>query len=399
MKNEPSPHVPVSAPRKMLSTWEWLPLGLVLALAVIFHITVPGSALNRFAFWVGLGFIPGALWRLLGRSAWNVHRICFALALVAFVLENPALRPDVGALAKIGEHWELVALGVVVSFSQPFWGAIRIHRLLIDSGIDIKPLETLKLCFVGSFFNIFLPGATGGDAYRIYAIAKGYRARLGPAIASVTLDRFLGLPSLILVVLLGMALDCHFLLSNRILSKLTPFIFGSGVVCLLLLVYLALAGRTHRRNSESGFLNVKDEAAGWGRRLHTILATNVKRSSTLPLTLLYGFLSHVACILACLFFGIALGVEGVSELRYFLIVPMAMAINAIPGAPGGVGQGELAMATLLDMAHPGGINAQAGVVLMLLLRLSNLLIGVVGGVIYAMGKGAARAEDGNTAWR
>ena len=374
-------------PRATPSKWEWVPIIALAALAVVyFSFAKPGGAVSRFAFFVGLGLVPGALWRLAGRSSWNVHRVFFAASLIAFVLNNPELRPNRDTWAKIVENWPIVTLGFLISFTQPLWGMLRTQRLLTDSGVKISKYDSLKLCLSGSFFNIFLPGSTGGDAYRVYAITHGYRTKLGPAIASITLDRLLGLPSLILVVLLGMLLDYDFFRGNRILAGLIPFISVAGGVCLVLVIYLAFAGKARRREDWGRPYESADTPLGWLRRTHVMIATNVKRPATLPLALWYGFMSHIACIAACLFFGVALGVKGVPALRYFLIVPMAMTINSIPGAPGGVGQGELAMATLLDMAAPGQGNAQEGVMVMLLFRLSNMVLGVIGGAFYAMGK-------------
>ncbi len=378
---------PVPAAKAAPSRWEWLPVALIAGLGVTYFLTAPDSALNRFSFWVALGLIPGTIWRLAGHSSWNVHRVFFAVSLVTFVLQNPALRPDAETLRKIDDSWGLVIVGFFVSFTQPLWGMLRTQRLLVDSGVVISHWDSLKLCLCGSFFNIFLPGSTGGDAYRVYAITRGYRKKLAPAIASITLDRLLGLPSLIVVVALGMLLDYRFFSGNRVLSKLVPFISVTGAVCLALVGYLAFAGRTRRRHDWSRrHLAEKGKPPGWFKRTHAMIATNVKRPATLPLALFYGFMSHIACIVSCLCFGLALGVEGVPPLRYFLIIPMAMTINSIPGAPGGVGQGELAMATLLEMAGPGDANAQAGVMIMLLFRITNMLMGLIGGVFYAMGK-------------
>jgi uncharacterized membrane protein YbhN (UPF0104 family) len=179
-----------------------------------------------------------------------------------------------------------------------------------------------------------------------------------------------------------MVLDYDFFRRNTLLYGLVPFIALAGAVCLVLVVYLAFAGKTGRRPDDGN----RDEPQGWCKRTHAMIAANVTRPATLPLALWYGFMSHLACIVACVCLGVALGVEGVPALRYFLIIPMAMAINAIPGAPGGVGQGELAMATLLDMAAPGHGNAQIGVMVMLLFRLTNMLMGLAGGLYYAMGR-------------
>ncbi len=367
-----------------ISKWEWLPIAALAILTVLYctlSSSTPNSPLARFALCVSLGLVPGTLWRLTGRSSWTIHRIFFAVSLIAFVLNNPDLRPNKNIWTRIADNSLPVLLGFLASFTQPLWGMLRTQRLLVDSGVTISKYEALKLCLSGSFFNIFLPGSTGGDAYRVYAITKGNRAPIAPAIASITLDRLLGLPSLILVVLMGMALDYEFFRTNRILSSLIPFISIAGAACIALVAYLAAAGKSRRGKGEE-----KEPPAGRLARIHAMIAANVTRPATLPLALWYGFMSHLACICSCMLFGIALGVLGVPSLRYFLIVPMAMTINAIPGAPGGVGQGELAMATLLDMAAPGLGNAQEGVMVMLLFRLSNMILGLAGGAYYAMGK-------------
>ncbi|MCC8179863.1 MAG: flippase-like domain-containing protein, partial [Planctomycetes bacterium] len=332
---------------KGISKWEWLPPIAVAVLAAVYFLTATGSTANRFALFVGLGLVPGSLWRLAGKPSWNIHRLFFALALIIFVLDNPKLRPDAESWLMIKRNWGLVAIGFVISFTQPLWGMLRTHRLLIDGGIVITYFNSLKLCLSGNFFNIFLPGSTGGDAYRVWAITDGYKKRLAPAIASITLDRLLGLPSLILVVVFGMLVDYDFFLQHRMLAGLIPFLAGAGVLCIVLVVYLMFAGKSGRRIASMS----EDEASRLGkppgrlRRMHLRISANIKRPATLPLALFYGFMSHLACIAACQCFGLALNVQGIPMWRYYLIIPLVMTINSIPGAPGGVGQGELAMAT------------------------------------------------------
>ena len=121
-------------------------------------------------------------------------------------------------------------------------------------------------------------------------------------------------------------------------------------------------------------------------RVHRLLSVGISRTWTLPVVLGWGFLSHIVVSVACCLFGMAIGIEGISVLQYFLLVPLALCINAIPGAPGGVGQGEIAMAALFELASPGHGNSQAGVAVMLLLRIANTLVGLAGGVFYATGK-------------
>lgn len=63
----------------------------------------------------------------------------------------------------------------------------------------------LRLTFVGTFFNAFLPTGVGGDAYKAMQIVpRGGRAR---AAASVLLDRYSGLVGLAVVAFVALATD------------------------------------------------------------------------------------------------------------------------------------------------------------------------------------------------
>ncbi|MFP5224744.1 MAG: lysylphosphatidylglycerol synthase transmembrane domain-containing protein [Actinomycetota bacterium] len=70
---------------------------------------------------------------------------------------------------------------------------------------SFPPMRILRLTFVGTFFNAFLPTGVGGDAYKTMRIVgRGERAR---AAASVLLDRYSGLVGLAVVGFIAMAAD------------------------------------------------------------------------------------------------------------------------------------------------------------------------------------------------
>lgn len=63
----------------------------------------------------------------------------------------------------------------------------------------------LRLTFVGTFFNAFLPTGVGGDAYKaVRVVTKGTRSN---AAASVLLDRYSGLVGLAVVAFAAVAID------------------------------------------------------------------------------------------------------------------------------------------------------------------------------------------------
>jgi uncharacterized membrane protein YbhN (UPF0104 family) len=89
--------------------------------------------------------------------------------------------------------WGLFILGVIVR-------ALRWRVLLQALGLRRPLSELVYWYFVGGFFNVLLPTGFGGDAVRAAELAQD-TGRLGPAVNSVIVDRYLGL-----IVLLGMGL-------------------------------------------------------------------------------------------------------------------------------------------------------------------------------------------------
>ena len=93
------------------------------------------------------------------------------------------------SLPWLAAAWVLFLIGVVVR-------AIRWQVLL--KSLDVhRPLRELVLWyFAGSFFNVMLPTGFGGDAVRVVELSQDTQ-RVGAALNSVVVDRYLGLMSLL----------------------------------------------------------------------------------------------------------------------------------------------------------------------------------------------------------
>jgi len=81
-------------------------------------------------------------------------------------------------------------------------GWLQWHVLLRASGVDMPRGRTFRFYFIGLFFNNFLPANIGGDAVKVYDLA-----RLGQSpyqvIAVTLLDRLLGVFSLCLLAVIA----------------------------------------------------------------------------------------------------------------------------------------------------------------------------------------------------
>ena len=60
-------------------------------------------------------------------------------------------------------------------------------------GLPFGFLDAVRIGFIGLFFNLFAFGVIGSDALRAFYVTRQVRHRVTEAIASVFLDRFIGL--------------------------------------------------------------------------------------------------------------------------------------------------------------------------------------------------------------
>lgn len=120
----------------------------------------------------------------------NLLKIAISLGALAYVLLTLDWPTLVAAVRDV--RWGYVGAAFVLVFAGIALRAVRWMALL--NGLDIHvPLGRLvKLYFVGTFFNAFLPTGLGGDTIR--AVELAHDTQKGPeAVGTVVVDRATGL--------------------------------------------------------------------------------------------------------------------------------------------------------------------------------------------------------------
>lgn len=113
--------------------------------------------------------------------------------------------------------------------------AFRFRDFLRVPGIELAPFTAVKLCYVGMFYNLFLPGGIGGDGYKVYLLKKHYADHsLKKVVSAALLDRVSGM---IALVFLAMIL---FLMTSAGESVKGPWllVFIAAILLFYPLVYL-----------------------------------------------------------------------------------------------------------------------------------------------------------------
>ena len=290
------------------------------------------------------------------------------------------LRTLGGRLASEGVTVTLVVLALVVLALVTAW---RWRWLVEALGLALSAGAAVRYTLYGIFFNLVVPGATGGDVVKAYYAAK----RTGvptKAVVSVFVDRAVGLFALVLfagVILYSspgnVAWDAPRLLVSLVLA-------GACVGGVLVL------SRRVRRALGLSALFLKLPFQGIWREVDAAFALYRRRPGALGLGLLVSFVNHAGTAVLAFVLARALGLSVVRLSDCLALVPVTSLLSAIPLLPGGWGVGELAFAYFFA---PVGVAPSEAVALSVVLRLAILTSGLPGGVLWVLSKEHARRAD------
>ena len=96
--------------------------------------------------------------------------------------------------------WWWLFLSVVAFAFSKFLASFRLNIYFKNIGIHLSNKQNIRLYWLGMFYNLFLPGAISGDAYKVVLLTRKYDVSYKKITAAVLLDRFSGLLALGLIL-------------------------------------------------------------------------------------------------------------------------------------------------------------------------------------------------------
>lgn len=255
---------------------------------------------------------------------------------------------------------------------------LRWQWLLQAQGVQAPFFQTLKVNLIGTFFNTALPGAVSGDFVKVFYIAQNAPGRRGQIFGSILFDRILGLSGLILVAAAALWGDWSLVRGTGALPaiRLTLALGAFGVLSFF--SYLFWMPSSH-----DPIEKVLLRLVGWKPRAQGLanIYVGVRAYQNRKLAVLMGLslsiLIHLCVCWCCLQFAYALGEQGLSVSPVFLFVPLGLLVTAVPLLPGGIGTGHAAFSWGFHI-----IGSDRGADIFSLLFMTNLLIGIVGSIVY-----------------
>ena len=121
----------------------------------------------------------------------------------------------------------------IVYFLSQIISSERLWFILKENNLIISSKENIKLYMVGIFYNFFIPGGVGGDAYKGILMNKKFQWSLKKIYKLLILDRLIGFGVILclIIVFSGFILDLEFISDlNFILAPLYALLFFVGKV-------------------------------------------------------------------------------------------------------------------------------------------------------------------------
>jgi len=106
-----------------------------------------------------------------------------------------------GDIIRNANPWYLLLSLLFFNISKVI-NAVRLNRFFKAIGIELSAMYSLKLYYLGMFYNLFLPGGVGGDGYKIYVLQKNHGMKMINVFHAVFWDRLSGIIALIFLSLI-----------------------------------------------------------------------------------------------------------------------------------------------------------------------------------------------------
>jgi hypothetical protein len=302
--------------------------------------------------------------------------------LISAALLYLALRKvDLLALASRASNLESlgwIALAIVANILQLSLGALRWSAVSTECGATLPNGLAMRFTLIGAFFNQMLPSSIGGDAVRLWLMARagaGWRT----ATYSTFIDRAIGLIVLAFIILASLPWSYH-LIANP-----------SGRFALLLLDLSALAAGL-------GFLLLGrfHQLKRWWttRHIHAcaVVANRLMFSPTRgPTIAAVSILIHVLSVVIawCIVRSIN---APVTFAQTFLLIPPVMLIATAPISIAGWGVRE---ATLGLAFSYSGLAPTEGINVALLFGAISFLVSLLGGIAWILSPEKASSKSWN----
>lgn len=250
----------------------------------------------------------------------TLAKIAISAILIYFIFTKVDLQVILNTVKKTNPLY--LSFAILFFVISKVIASIRLNLYFHQLEVKLTQKSNLKLYLLGMFYNLFLPGGIGGDAYKGYLIKKKFEVDTKKVISVLLLDRLSGL--------------------------LLLFIYACILAIVLNIDWL------HRNDIPIGILSVLAVAVFWflNKKYFNFVLPVFWKSFSLSA------LVQLAQLICVLFILEALSIN-VDLLAYLFIFLISSIVSVLPLTIGGIGSREVTFfygATLLALDENTSIS-------------------------------------------
>jgi uncharacterized protein (TIRG00374 family) len=296
-------------------------------------------------------------------------RLVITAAILAYLFRSIDLGAAVHAMLRMNPWW--FAFTLVLVAADRVLMAVRWLLLLRAADVGIPAASALRIFLRSSFVGSFLPAGVGADAARAYEIASR-TSRGSQAVASVGIDRVLGLAAIAILGIAGLAgWAQHVEPALRLRLMAAAALGGLGVLAIFWVDKIAQA-----------VVPSNWHGTRWGRRILRLGdAIGAYRGHRKVLAQVMALSIAVQLVRVFQGYGLGRGLGIQIGLEYYLVfMPIAMLVLLLPVSISGFGLPQAAIVWLL---RPMGVPDAESLALSTLLIVVGIIGNLPGALLYA----------------
>jgi uncharacterized protein (TIRG00374 family) len=305
----------------------------------------------------------------------NFLKLGVAAALIFWMVHSGRL--DLRVIERAGSQWPKLCAIAAVFYFQIFILSLRWRLLARALDLGLSRNNSFSLTMTGMLFNTVIPGSVGGDVLKAY-YARGASAEKSGAVASIIVDRVVGLFSLVLLAVFGAAWNFRQLSRN---ADLRAFWIALGAILLI----AAATGIAAMAASEglSSLLTppgILSPVRGMLLKTLGVLSSYNRKRGVLLQSVALSIPCHLLACGAFYLSWLAISAATLDPGALLFVVPLGLVTTAVPLAPAGIGVGQAAFFTLFQfvLQDKGSVGSSAFTVFQMVL----LLVSCSGVVFY-----------------
>ena len=307
----------------------------------------------------------------------TVVKVVLAVAILGYLVRRIQGADGFERLLHEPKHWGFLVgaqMLILVAFSISY---VRWYLLVRGLDLVFHLRDAFRLGTLGFMLNQVAPGSVGGDLLKAVFIAREQPERKTEAVATVLVDRVVGLYAMLLIASLGLFLASDAIDSPKLLRSLQLSVWPAAMVGTagLAFVLSPLSTGKHARA-------VADNLPLVGHTVTRLIeAVDVYRSRRGYLFAALGLALITHCLLITAFWFISRGlpVDGPTFVQNATLVPISLVAGAVIPTPGGIGGLEGGMEYFYTAigAGPGD-----GIIVALAYRAMTYVFAAVGAFYY-----------------